>query len=114
MKTEVTTKIKTCTESNCLLVDKVLIDEEEYKLEITNVGHSLFLSFIRGECLVYRILIKDGYIQLRRLIRRPTHDHDDTETLADVIDKEAVFRQLDWNEKDKALKIPFGMRIDKY
>ncbi len=24
-----------------------------------------------------------------------------------------IFKQLDWNEKGKALKIPFGMRISK-
>ncbi|MBC8488492.1 MAG: hypothetical protein H8D45_20890 [Bacteroidetes bacterium] len=55
-------------------------------------------------------MIKDSHIQHRRLIRRPNHDHDDDETLVDIIDKKAVFKQLGWNERRQALKIPFGWR----
>lgn len=64
----------------------VLIGEERYRVEVTNVQGTLHFGFVPAECeeetaAEFGIQVIDGKINLHRLVSRPNHDHDDSERL---------------------------------
>ena len=104
-------EIRTRIEGDKFSVDNVKIGEEKYTLVINNLGGVVFLKFMKCDLECYEIIITPDGIQHERLLLRPMHDHNDSETLT----KSLEWKKLAWNEVAKnALKIPFGLRVSNY
>ena len=90
-----------------LVINNVKIGKEEYSLHVENQVSIISLKFMKCDLEVYEIIIRPDGIQHERLLLRPGHDHNDSETLT---------KSLDWKRNEvveNTLRIPFGMRVSK-
>lgn len=101
-------------------LENITIGEQNFSLGIRNDKGQLILSFEKDQTDEYIITIGNEGIGFKRHVYRPSHDHDDGESLQIATEKDTKKGELVWNTRFPCKEdgydffyVPFGaIKVD--